>query len=153
MLIIGPNPFISLHSPAQTTAHNPELIFHIMKSQDQTSVVVHLYLFFWKIMFKKWSSINWIFNLQKNNFEIDFCTIQVVKITWHNGEKWRSILIFYFYLFNIHTQSCPPIYLNWDFRNLVKNTVWIGKDNQFVFKQGKKNPSLKYQVSKIPNPS
>ena len=26
------------HSPGQTAAHSPELIFHIMKSQDQTSV-------------------------------------------------------------------------------------------------------------------
>ena len=28
------------HSPAQTTAHSPELIFHIMKSRDQTSVLL-----------------------------------------------------------------------------------------------------------------
>ena len=28
------------HSPAQTTAHRPELIFHIMKSWDQTSVLL-----------------------------------------------------------------------------------------------------------------
>ena len=28
------------HSPGQTTAHSPELIFHIMKSRDQTSVVL-----------------------------------------------------------------------------------------------------------------
>ena len=28
------------HSPAQTTAHRPELIFHIMKSRDQTSVLL-----------------------------------------------------------------------------------------------------------------
>ena len=38
MLIIGPNPFF--HSPTQTTAHSPELIFHIMKSRDQTSVLL-----------------------------------------------------------------------------------------------------------------
>jgi hypothetical protein len=38
LLIIGPNPFF--HSPAQTTAHSPELIFHIMKSRDQTSVLL-----------------------------------------------------------------------------------------------------------------
>ena len=30
LLTIGPTPFF--HSPAQTTAHSPELIFHIMKS-------------------------------------------------------------------------------------------------------------------------
>ena len=34
--------------------------------------------------------------------------------------------------------ACPPIYLHWDFRNLEKNTVWTGKNNQFVFKLGKK---------------
>ena len=28
------------HSPAQTTAHSTELIFHIMKSRDQTSVLL-----------------------------------------------------------------------------------------------------------------
>ena len=28
------------HSPAQITAHSPELIFHIMKSRDQTSVLL-----------------------------------------------------------------------------------------------------------------
>ena len=33
LLIIGPNPFISQSSPD----HSPELIFHIMKSRDQTS--------------------------------------------------------------------------------------------------------------------
>jgi hypothetical protein len=33
-----PNPFF--HSPAQTTAQSPELIFHIMKSRDQTSVLL-----------------------------------------------------------------------------------------------------------------
>ena len=37
-LIIGPTPFF--HSPAQTTAHSAELIFHIMKSRDQTSVLL-----------------------------------------------------------------------------------------------------------------
>ena len=28
------------HSPAQTTAHSPELIFHIMNSRDQTSILL-----------------------------------------------------------------------------------------------------------------
>ena len=28
------------HSPAQTTAHSSELIFHIIKSRDQTSVLL-----------------------------------------------------------------------------------------------------------------
>ena len=28
------------HSPSQTTAHSPELIFHIIKSQNQTSVLL-----------------------------------------------------------------------------------------------------------------
>ena len=36
LLIIGPNPFISQSSPD----HSPELIFHIMKSRDQTSVLL-----------------------------------------------------------------------------------------------------------------
>ena len=31
------------HSPAQTTAHSQELIFHIMKSRDQTSVLLSVY--------------------------------------------------------------------------------------------------------------
>ena len=30
------------HGPAQTKAHSPELIFHIMKSRDQTSVFSYL---------------------------------------------------------------------------------------------------------------
>ena len=34
-----PNPFF-YHSSAQTTAHSPELIFHIMKSRDQTFVLL-----------------------------------------------------------------------------------------------------------------
>jgi hypothetical protein len=38
LLIIGPTLFF--HSPAQTTAHSPEWIFHIMKSRDQTSVLL-----------------------------------------------------------------------------------------------------------------
>ena len=28
------------HSPVQATAHNPKLIFHIMKFRDQTSVLL-----------------------------------------------------------------------------------------------------------------
>ena len=36
MLIIGPDPFISQTSPD----HSPELIFHIMKSLDQTSILL-----------------------------------------------------------------------------------------------------------------
>jgi hypothetical protein len=32
-----PRPF---YSTVQTTAHSPELIFHIMKSRDQTSVLL-----------------------------------------------------------------------------------------------------------------
>ena len=46
----------------------------------------------------------------------------------------------------------PPIYLHWDFRNLEKNTVWTGKNNQFVFKLGKKIPvwNIKLAKSKIP---
>ena len=40
LLIIGPNPFFQQSSPAKTTAHSPELIFHIMKSRDQTSVLL-----------------------------------------------------------------------------------------------------------------
>ena len=35
LLIIGPDPFISQSSPD----HIPELIFHIMKSRDQTFVI------------------------------------------------------------------------------------------------------------------
>ena len=31
---IGPDPIISQPSPAQTTAHSPELILHILKSRD-----------------------------------------------------------------------------------------------------------------------
>ena len=30
-------------SPAQTTVHSPELIFHIMKSRDQTSVLLSVF--------------------------------------------------------------------------------------------------------------
>ena len=46
LLIIGPTHFF--HSPAQTTAHSPKLIFHIMKSRNQTSVLlsVEFLLFF-----------------------------------------------------------------------------------------------------------
>jgi hypothetical protein len=36
LLIIGPDPFISQSSPD----HSPGLIFHIMKSRDQTSVLL-----------------------------------------------------------------------------------------------------------------
>ena len=36
LLIIGPDPFISQSSPD----HSPESIFQIMKSQDQTSVLL-----------------------------------------------------------------------------------------------------------------
>ena len=36
MLIIGPDPFISQSSPDQS----PESIFHVMKSRDQTSVLL-----------------------------------------------------------------------------------------------------------------
>ena len=35
LLIIG-----HVHSPVQTTAHSPESIFHIIKSRDQTSVLL-----------------------------------------------------------------------------------------------------------------
>ena len=38
LLIIGPDPFF--HRPAQATAHSPKLTFHIMKSRDQTSVLL-----------------------------------------------------------------------------------------------------------------
>ena len=46
----------------------------------------------------------------------------------------------------------PPVYLHWDFRNLEKNTVWTGKNNQFAFKLGKKIPvwNIKLSKSKIP---
>ena len=47
----------------------------------------------------------------------------------------------------------PPIYLHWDFGNLEKNTVWTGKNNQFVFKLGKKfqfEICIKLAKSKIP---
>ena len=49
-------------------------------------------------------------------------------------------------------QDYPPIYLHWDFRTLEKNTVWTGKNNQFVFKLGKKIPvwNIKLAKSKIP---
>ena len=40
LLIISPTPFFSQSSPAQTTAHSPELSFHIMKFRDQTSVLL-----------------------------------------------------------------------------------------------------------------
>jgi hypothetical protein len=36
LLIIGPNLFF--HSPAQATAHSPELTFHIMNMSQDTSV-------------------------------------------------------------------------------------------------------------------
>jgi hypothetical protein len=36
LLIIGPNLFF--HSPAQPTAHSPDLIFHIMNMSQDTSV-------------------------------------------------------------------------------------------------------------------
>ena len=39
LLIIGPDHFISQSSPD----HSPELIFHIMKSRDQTSVLLSVY--------------------------------------------------------------------------------------------------------------
>ena len=35
---------ILFHSPSQTTAHSPELIFHTMKSRDQTSVHLSVFL-------------------------------------------------------------------------------------------------------------
>ena len=56
-----------------------------------------------------------------------------------------------FYPSNIECPS-PPIYLHWDFRYLEKNTVWTGKNNQFVFKLGKKIPvwNIKLAKSKIP---
>ena len=38
LLIISPDPLF--HRPAQTTAHSPVLNFHIMKSRDQTSVLL-----------------------------------------------------------------------------------------------------------------
>ena len=38
LLIIGPDPFISQSSPE----HSPELIFHIMKSLNQTSVLLSM---------------------------------------------------------------------------------------------------------------
>ena len=44
LLIIGPIPFF--HRPAQTTAHSPELIFHIMKSRDQTSVLLSVIIMY-----------------------------------------------------------------------------------------------------------
>ena len=47
LLIIGPDPFIS--QSAQATPHSPELIFPIMNSRDQTSVLLSvvqcLYMF------------------------------------------------------------------------------------------------------------
>ena len=36
LLIIGPDPFFSQSSPD----HSPELIFHVMQSRDQTSVLL-----------------------------------------------------------------------------------------------------------------
>ena len=39
LLIIDPNPFLSNSSPD----HSPELIFHIMKTRDQTSVLLSVY--------------------------------------------------------------------------------------------------------------
>ena len=39
LLIISPDPFISLSSPDHWD-HSPELIFHIMKSRDQSSVLL-----------------------------------------------------------------------------------------------------------------
>jgi hypothetical protein len=35
-----PKPFISQSSPAQPTAHSPELIFHIIKCREQASVLL-----------------------------------------------------------------------------------------------------------------
>ena len=42
LLIIGPDPFISQSSPD----HSPESIFHIMKSRDQTSVLLSVLICF-----------------------------------------------------------------------------------------------------------
>ena len=42
LLKIGPDPFISQSSPKHS--HRPELIFHIMKSKDQTSVLLSVVL-------------------------------------------------------------------------------------------------------------
>jgi hypothetical protein len=42
LLIIGPNLFF--HSPAQPTAHSPELIFHIINMSQDTSVSLSLIL-------------------------------------------------------------------------------------------------------------
>ena len=43
LLIIGPNFFF--HSPAQPTAHSPELIFHIINMSQDTSVSLSVLLF------------------------------------------------------------------------------------------------------------
>ena len=43
-----------LHSPAQTTAHIPELIFYVMKSRDQTSVLLSMTSCFMLQMMIRW---------------------------------------------------------------------------------------------------
>ena len=49
LLIIGPNLFF--HSPAQPTAHSPELIFHIIKMSQDTSVSLSVLYGFTKSKF------------------------------------------------------------------------------------------------------
>ena len=59
LLIIDPNPFISHSSPD----HSPELIFHIMKSRNKTSVLLAVYVLpsdpthYWGNIFTRWP--NW----------------------------------------------------------------------------------------------
>ena len=81
--------------------------------------------------------------LSKGTSDIVLCS--AIMVTHHNA----SFLHFWNILF---WKVWPPIYLHWDFRNLEKNTVWTGKNNQFVFKLRKKIPvwNIKLAKSKIP---
>ena len=94
------------HSPAQTTAHSPELIFHIMKSRDQTSVLLSVaYLLFWReILFKIAISIWSIAIVPRSTVSRDivergmnaighFSIFSVIIVIWVNKKKCPSKVI------------------------------------------------------------
>ena len=67
--------------------------------------------------------------------------------SYHSNSWWTKVITFVGSLYNLDVvlftcpwpeTNIPPIYLHWDSRNLEKNTVWTGKNNQFVVKLGKK---------------
>ena len=58
------------HSPAQTTAHSPELIFHIMKSRDQTSVVLNEVEIFMESLSTIFDTFKWYILLNCNGVKI-----------------------------------------------------------------------------------